>query len=93
MGPLCDALAKASPREPRYARLLIALLAWFIYYNLLAIGRARISQGVWDPRLGFWWVEIPTALIALYLLWDSQRLPGPRKRPAAKRVPATAKPQ
>jgi lipopolysaccharide export system permease protein len=84
-------LAKSSPREPRYARLLIALLAWFIYYNLLAIGRARISQGVWDPRLGFWWVEIPTALIALYLLWDSQRLARPRKRPAAKRVPAMAK--
>jgi lipopolysaccharide export system permease protein len=84
-------LAKSSPREPRYARLLIALLAWFIYYNLLAIGRARISQGVWDPRLGFWWVEIPTALIASYLLWDSQRLPRPRKRPAAKRVPAMAK--
>jgi lipopolysaccharide export system permease protein len=81
-------LAKSSPREPRYARLLIALLAWFIYYNLLAIGRARISQGVWDPRIGFWWVEIPTAIIGLYLLWSSQRLPRPR----AQRAAAHAKP-
>jgi lipopolysaccharide export system permease protein len=79
-------LAKSSPREPRYARLLIALLAWFIYYNLLAIGRARISQGIWDPRIGFWWVEIPTALIALYLLWSSQRLPRPRAQRAAVRA-------
>jgi lipopolysaccharide export system permease protein len=82
-------LAKASPREPRYARLLIALLAWIIYYNLLAIGRARISQGIWDPRIGFWWVEIPTALIAAWLLWSSQRLPAQKRR----RLPApTARP-
>jgi lipopolysaccharide export system permease protein len=80
-------LAKSSPREPRYARLLIALLAWVIYYNLMAIGRARISQGLWDPRIGFWWVEIPTALVAGWLLWSSQRLPPQKKR---KRVPAAA---
>jgi lipopolysaccharide export system permease protein len=85
-------LAKSSPREPRYARLLIALLAWIIYYNLMAIGRARISQGLWDPRLGFWWVEIPTAFIAAWLLWSSQRLPAQKRRklppPAAKARPA-----
>jgi len=71
-------LAKSSPREPRYARLLIALLAWLIYYNCLAIGRSKLSQGVFDPRIGFWWVQVPTALIALFLLWRSQRLPRPR---------------
>jgi lipopolysaccharide export system permease protein len=75
-------LAKASPREPRYARLLIALLAWVIYYNCLAIGRSKLSQGVFDPRIGFWWVQVPTALLALFLLWRSQRLPRPR--PAAR---------
>jgi len=71
-------LAKSSPREPRYARLLIALLSWVIYYNCLAIGRSKLSQGVLDPRIGFWWVQVPTALLALYLLWRSQRLPRPR---------------
>jgi lipopolysaccharide export system permease protein len=71
-------LAKSSPREPRYARLLIALLAWFIYYNCLAIGRSWISQGRFDPRIGFWWVQIPTVLIALFLLWRSQQLPKPK---------------
>lgn len=79
-------LAKSSPREPRYARLLIALLSWLIYYNCLAIGRSKLSQGVLDPRIGFWWVQIPTALLALYLLWRSQRLPRPR--PPAARVGA-----
>jgi lipopolysaccharide export system permease protein len=72
-------LAKSSPREPRYARLLIALLAWVIYYNCLAIGRSKLSQGVFDPRIGFWWVQVPTVLLALFLLWRSQRLPRPRQ--------------
>jgi len=76
-------LAKSSPREPRYARLLIALLAWLIYYNCLALGRTWISQGRYSPLIGFWWVQIPTALFALFLLWRSQRLPRPRQ-PAAR---------
>jgi len=84
-------LAKASPREPRYARLLIALLVWIIYYNLLAIGRSRISQGLWDARVGFWWVEIPTALIALILLWSSQRFPA-QQRKKMQRTPPKARP-
>jgi lipopolysaccharide export system permease protein len=77
-------LAKASPREPRYARLLIALLAWVIYYNCLAIGRSKLSQGVFDPRIGFWWVQVPTVLVALFLLWRSQRLPRPRQAARAR---------
>ena len=72
-------LARSSPREPRYARLLIALLSWVIYYNCLAIGRSKLSQGMLDPRVGFWWVQVPTALFALYLLWRSTRLPRPRQ--------------
>ncbi len=71
-------LAKATPREPRYARLLIALLSWFIYYNGLALGRAWLSQGRIDARVGFWWAVLPTALIALYLLWRGQQLPKPK---------------
>jgi lipopolysaccharide export system permease protein len=80
-------LAKSSPREPRYARLLIALLAWIIYYSCLAIGRSSISQGKLSPLLGFWWVQVPTALIGLYLLRRGQMLPKP-KAPAVRAVGA-----
>jgi lipopolysaccharide export system permease protein len=82
-------LAKSSPREPRYARLLIALLSWIIYYNCLAIGRSKLSQGMLDPRVGFWWVQVPTVLFALFLLWRSQRLPRPRAPAARPRPEAT----
>jgi lipopolysaccharide export system permease protein len=75
LGLLALPLAKSSPREPRYARLLIALLGWFIYYNCLAIGRSKMSQGAFDPRFGFWWVVIPTFLIAIFLIKRGQELP------------------
>jgi lipopolysaccharide export system permease protein len=80
-------LARSSPREPRYARLLIALLAWVIYYNCLALGRTWLSQGRYSPLIGFWWVQLPAMLIALLMLWQSQRLPRPR---AARQTPARA---
>ncbi|MEP6483214.1 MAG: LPS export ABC transporter permease LptF [Rudaea sp.] len=78
-------LAKSSPREPRYARLLIALLAWFVYYNCLAIWRSRLSQGMFDPRFGFWLILIPTTLIAIYLGWRGQQLPKPKTAVVRKR--------
>ena len=82
-------LAKSSPREPRYARLLIALLAWMIYNSCVTLGRSWMSQGRMSPLLGFWWLQIPTALIALFMLWRSQMLPKPR--PPAVRDPAIAR--
>ena len=75
-------LAKSNPREPRYARLLIALLVWVIYNSLITFGRSWISQGKINPLFGFWWLQIPTALLGLYLLWRSQQLPKPS--PASK---------
>ena len=71
-------LSKSSPREPRYARLLIAFLVWAIYNTLITFARNWISQGKLSPLLGFWWIQIPAALIALYMLWRSQQLPKPR---------------
>jgi lipopolysaccharide export system permease protein len=72
-------LSKVAPREGRYAKLLVAVLCYLIYVNCLGLGRAWIAQGKLAPWLGLWWVHIPTALIALYLLWASQQMRKPRK--------------
>jgi lipopolysaccharide export system permease protein len=75
-------LSKSSPRQPRYAGLLIAFLAWAVYYNLMTIGRSLLSQGKFSFVIGFWWVHIPVLAVALFLLWRSQKLPK-QKRPRA----------
>ena len=71
-------LARSSPREPRYARLLVALLVWLVYYNALLLGRSWISQGRLAPGFGLWWVYVPALAIALWLMWNGQRLKRPR---------------
>lgn len=76
-------LARSSPREPRYARLLLALLAWFVYYNFLLLGRAWIGSGALEPAFGLWWVYLPTLAIALWLIWNAERFRPPRRKEAA----------
>jgi lipopolysaccharide export system permease protein len=71
-------LSKSSPREPRYARLLLALLTWLIYYNGLLFGRSWLSQGKLAMGFGLWWVYVPAIGVALWLVWSSQRLKRPR---------------
>jgi len=75
-------LSKSSPREPRYARLLVAVLAWWVFNTGLGLGRSWISQGKLAPVFGFWWVYVPTIALAAWLIWKSQHLPR-AKRSAA----------
>jgi lipopolysaccharide export system permease protein len=72
-------LSKSSPREPRYARLLVAVLAWWVFNTGLGLGRSWISQGKLAPVFGFWWVYLPTIALAAWLIWKSQRLPRAKR--------------
>lgn len=76
-------LSKSSPRQPRYAGLIIAFLTWSIYYALMNIARNQLSVGKLSFALGMWWVHIPVLLVALFLLWRSQQLPRPKPPKAA----------
>ena len=71
-------LSRSSPREPRYARLLVALLTWLIYYNGLLLGRSWIGSGKLAPGLGLWWVYLPAIAIAGWLIWHGQHMKRPR---------------
>jgi lipopolysaccharide export system permease protein len=83
LGLLALPLSRSSPREPRYARMLLALLAWLLYYNALLLGRAWIGQGKLAPAFGLWWVYLPALAIAAWLIWNGQRLRAPRRKRAA----------
>ncbi|MCR6702418.1 MAG: LPS export ABC transporter permease LptF [Dokdonella sp.] len=71
-------LARSNPREPRYARLLIAILCYFIYANAIVLGRAWMTSGKLAPAVGFWWIYLAVAAIAMWLLWRGQQLRRPR---------------
>lgn len=70
-------LSRTRPREARYASVLVALLCYLIYLGWLGFGRALIEQGKAPPFVGLWWVHLPAAGLALWLLWRSDRLAAP----------------
>jgi lipopolysaccharide export system permease protein len=71
-------LARAQPREPRYGKALVAVLAYVVYSNLLALGRVWLADGTLPPSLGLWWVHAGGLAIALILIRQGERQPAPR---------------
>lgn len=62
--PLC----KSSPRQGRYGRLVIAILLFVIYYNLLGTAKVWVGDGSVPPLIGLWWVPaLPVVLTAILL--------------------------
>ena len=58
-------LARLRPRQGRYARVWIAVVIFFVYYNLAAAGKTWIVRGTLPEALGLWWTHAAVALLAL----------------------------
>jgi lipopolysaccharide export system permease protein len=67
-------LSRSNPRQPRYAGMIIAVLAYIVYANFLALGRVWMVHGKIPLSAGLWWVYVPTILIAIWLIWRGPRL-------------------
>jgi len=58
-------LSKLRPRQGRYARVWLAVLIFFIYYNLATTGRTWIARNTVPEVVGLWWTHVVVALLAL----------------------------
>ncbi|MDX2456856.1 MAG: LPS export ABC transporter permease LptF [Gammaproteobacteria bacterium] len=67
--PLC----KSSPRQGHYGRLVVSILLFFIYYNLLATAKYWVGEGVGPAVIGLWWVPVLPILLMIVLL-NSERI-------------------
>ena len=67
--PLC----KSSQRQGRYGRLVMAILLFVVYYNLLGAAKVWVEQEDVPASIGLWWVPVLTVMLALVLL-NSDRL-------------------
>jgi lipopolysaccharide export system permease protein len=63
-------IARLRPRQGRFARVGIAVLAYFLYSNLLAAARVWIEKDAPAGQLGLWWVHLVPLAIAAWLLWQ-----------------------
>lgn len=73
-------LAKTSPRQGRYGRLLAAILVYIIYSNLLGVARVWVEKGTLSPLIGLWWVHVLMLIGAIVLLFNQYQLWPGRQR-------------
>jgi lipopolysaccharide export system permease protein len=66
-------LSKSSPRQGRYGRLVVAILLFVIYYNLLATAKYWVGVGKGPTSIGLWWVPVLPVLLTMLLL-GSERI-------------------
>jgi lipopolysaccharide export system permease protein len=72
-------LSHTAPRQPRYGRMIVAVLAYIVYFNVLMLGRNFLADGTIPAWAGLWWAHLPLLAIALFLLWRDERMPKPRE--------------
>ena len=79
LGLLAFPLARSAPREPRFGKLLIAVLAYIVYFNLLALGRGWLADGSMPMAAGLWWVHGLALAVFFGMFWSGSRLPQPAR--------------
>jgi len=64
-------LSKASPRQGQYGGLVLGILVYMIYVNLLGAARVWFEQGDSPQVIGLWWVHGLGFIFTLYMILTS----------------------
>ncbi len=67
-------LSRSSPRQGKFTKVPTAFLIFAVYYNLSAITKKWVGQGVVDIIPGIWWVPMLMVGLLLVLLWQPRLL-------------------
>lgn len=62
-------LSRQSPREPRYGRMMIAVLSYFVYFSVLSLARSMIGQDQIHNDLPVWMLHLVVAGISVWVFW------------------------
>ncbi|WP_029918798.1 LPS export ABC transporter permease LptF [Nevskia soli] len=61
-------LSHLRPRQGRYGKLVLGILAVLVYLNLISFGATWVGKGKVPPMLGLWWVHGLMLSVALVLI-------------------------
>jgi lipopolysaccharide export system permease protein len=61
-------LSRLRPRQGRYARVGLAIVAYFLYSNLLSVAKVWLEKGDLPPAVGVWWVHLVALGVGLWLI-------------------------
>lgn len=72
LGLLAVPLSHLQPRQGRYGKLIIGIVVYLLYANLMGLGQAWIAKGHMPALLGLWWVHLLFGGAALALFGRRQ---------------------
>lgn len=61
-------LSHLKPGQGRYGKLVLGILAYLVYANLLGLGQAWIGKGQIPPAVGLWWVHGAVLAAAAWMI-------------------------
>jgi len=68
VGLLAIPLSHSRPREGRGGRVVLGLLVYVVYANLLYMSRSWVAEGILPMVPGIWWVHLLFGMSALFWL-------------------------
>jgi lipopolysaccharide export system permease protein len=71
LGLLAIPLAHSEPREGRGVRVVLGILIYLFYANLLFLCRSWVADGVLPAYIGMWWVHI--LFLVISFVWVRQQ--------------------
>ena len=71
-------LGRSSPRQQRYGRMMLALMAYLVGTNLMFIGAGWIANGKLPVALGLWWLTLPLLGFAIWMYARDGRMRRPQ---------------
>jgi len=75
LGLLAIPLSHSEPREGRGSRVVMGMLVYLLYGNILYLCRSWIADGILPAAFGMWWVHIVFLLIGFIWIRQQGRMP------------------
>ena len=63
-------LSRTTPRQGVYGNMIVAVLLYVVYVNLLGIGKSWLVDRTLPIAMGLWWVHLCVILLTFWLLRD-----------------------
>jgi lipopolysaccharide export system permease protein len=62
-------LSRTSPRQGKYAKVMVAFLIFAVYYPMSVVAKNWVEKGTIDPLPGIWAVQVALAVLIVVLAW------------------------
>lgn len=75
-------LARSPPRQARWGRIILGLLAYVFGVNLMLLGTNGLASGKLPTMLGLWWLVLPLLALGAWMYFGDGRVARPRRAQA-----------